>query len=67
MNLKYLSPVPERVCPASVGFRMNPPVGTHFLDGRVGGARVIGTFFTWESDFLHKDSILQNIYSDKYK
>ena len=41
--------------PAGVGFRMNSPVGTHFLDGRVGYARVISTFYTWKSySFLHR-------------
>ena len=53
--------------PAGIGFGLNPPMGTHFLYGRVGDTRVIGTFFTWESDFLHRDSILQNLHTDKYK
>ena len=45
--------------PAGVGFRLNSPVSTHFFDGMVGYARVISTFFIWESDdFVHKGSIL---------
>ena len=40
---------------ASIGFWLNPPVGTHFLDGRVGYACVISTFYTWKSySFLHR-------------
>ena len=45
--------------PEGIGFGLNPPMGTHFLYGRVGDTRVIGTFFTWESDFI---GILKSLY-----
>lgn len=55
---------------ASIGFWLNPPVGTHFLDGRVGYACVISTFYTWKSySFLHSYSPLSallNLHISKF-